>query len=141
MGTAESCVHISIHDVLPGNSTVEASQAHPDVIIPDALARPLLVSSNLMLVTATLALARRIRSFTWPLAAAAFFVWVTSLLHWHAPRFSSWRRKVDYVAVCAFICVGTWLAIAHARSAGWTAFYFVGLAVIGIIFTCTPRAS
>ena len=134
----DGCVHVSIHDLLPAgvspNSESEAivGDSDPDVIIPDSIARPLLVSSNLMLVVATLALALRSQ---WPLAAAAVFVWVTSLLHWYSPRFSSWRRILDYMAVCTYVGVGTWLALRYARSTSWTAFYFSGLALIGIIFT------
>lgn len=136
--------HVQI-TIIPadGNASVAEEQsefhigdADPDVIIPDKIARPLLVSSNLMLIAAALALRLPSRSFTWPLAAAATFVWVTSLLHWYAPRFSSWRRKLDYIAVCTYVGVGTWLAAAYARSIAWTAFYFTGLAVIGVIFTC-----
>ena len=102
----------------------------PDVIIPDNIARPLLVSSNFMLGTAILAFTRG----AWQLGAAATFCWITSLLHWHSPRFSSWRRKLDYAAVASVVAVGSWMAIASTRSAGWTTTYFAGLAVIGVIF-------
>ena len=103
----------------------------PDVIIPDSIARPLLVSSNLMIGTAVLAFTRG----AWPLGGAAIFCWITSLLHWYSPRFSSWRRKADYAAVASVVAIGSWMAIVSTRSPEWTVTYFGGLAVIGIIFT------
>ena len=68
------------------------------------------------------------------LAAAAVFVWATSILHWSAPRFSSWRRKLDYIAVASLVVVGSVLAIARSRSFAWARFYFGGLAGVGVIF-------
>ena len=103
----------------------------PDVIIPDRIARPLLVSSNLMLITAMVAAAQSV----WPLCASAAAVWVTSLLHWYAPRFSSFRRYLDYAAVASMVMVGGWIAVNHSRSFAWMLTYFVGLALIGVIFT------
>ena len=83
---------------------IEEGQAQdPDVIFPDRIARPLLFSSNLMLVTAVIAATRSV----WPLCASATAVWVTSLLHWSAPRFSSWRRYLDYAAVASMVVVGS----------------------------------
>lgn len=102
----------------------------PDVIIPFALARPLVASSNMMLGTAIVAMT--VHEFV--LAAAAVFVWATSILHWSAPRFSSWRRKLDYIAVASLIVVGSVLAIAPSRSFAWARFYFIGLAAVSIIF-------
>ena len=104
----------------------------PDVIIPDKIARPLLVSSNLMVITAIIALTRGV----WPLALAAMLVWITSLMHWHAPRFSSWRRYADYAAVACMIAVGSWVAIVQTRSSVWTITYFAGLSLIGVLFLC-----
>ena len=119
----------------PRQADLELGDADLDIVIPDAIARPLVWSSNLMLVTAVVALVNPARIHTWPLAASAIFTWITSLLHWHSPRFSSWRRKLDYLAVIVYIGVGTWMSVTRSRSAAWTAFFFIGLAVIGAIFT------
>lgn len=110
-------------------TTLDDVEEDPDVIIPDDIARPLLYSSNLMLVTALLAGQRA----AWPLAVVACAVWITSLLHWSAPRFSSWRRLLDYVAVASIIVVGSWTAVTRA-TLGWMLAYFAGLSIIGCIF-------
>ena len=101
-----------------------------DVIIPDEIARPLLLSSNLMLITAIVAATYNV----WSVCVSAIAVWLTSLLHWSAPRFSSWRRVLDYAAVGSMVVVGSWTAIRDAKSIGWTLVYFGGLALIGVIF-------
>lgn len=108
----------------------DSDEEDPDVIIPDRIARPLLVSSQLMLLTAYLAA----RIDAWALSAAAGLVWCTSLLHWSAPRFSSPRRWADYAAVILLVLVGGWLTVSCARSTGWAALFFAGLTAIGLLF-------
>jgi hypothetical protein len=104
----------------------------PDVIIPDAIARPLVFSSFLMLITTTIAAVRGEMG----LAMVAFFVFVTSVVHWRKPRFSSWRRPLDYLAVLTALGYGSYLAATRARSLEWAMVWFGGLAAIAVIFVC-----
>ena len=102
----------------------------PDVIIPDEIARPLLVSSFLMLVTAVLSALHG----EYGLCIVLTFVFITSIVHWHKPRFSGWRRPADYLAVVVALSFGSYLALTRARSSDWTWVWFCGLALIGVIF-------
>ena len=173
MGGALSCTsrqkQIALVDLqeqgLPG-----ATDAESDVIIPDKVARPLLVSSNLLLVTAVIAL----RYNELGIACTSAAVWITSLLHWVAPRFSSPRRYLDYIAVSAALLYGSYVATTrairlgcgrpilkpsrprrtrtthlrrsahalslHVRSPAWTYTWFGGLALITFVFICNETA-
>ena len=53
-----------------------------DVVIPDHLCWPLLISSHLLLVTAIVAAVYQY----WVLFGVNMFVYLTSILHWRAPR-------------------------------------------------------
>ena len=108
----------------------------PDVIIPDATARPLLLSSSLMLITAVLALLHGEFSIT----LTSSLLWLTSVLHWHSPRFSSVRRRADYAAVVAALTNGCWVASTRARSPAWSAFWWVGISAVALLFTCNETA-
>ena len=102
----------------------------PDVIIPDEIARPLVASSFLLLVTAGAGIARH----EFGLAAVSSLVCITSIVHWRRPRFSSWRRPADYFAVLLALGYGSLLAATRARNAAWVSIWFGGLAVIGLLF-------
>jgi len=83
----------------------------PDVIIPDGVARPLVVSAHLLLVTAGISVFRDSR---YDLAGVLIAVYITSILHWSAPRFSSYSRRADYLAVFAAIAYGTFVSFTLA---------------------------
>lgn len=101
----------------------------PEVIIPDVIARPLVISSHLLLVTAIVA---AIYQF-WVLFAVNMFVYITSVLHWRRPRFSSLERKFDYIAVLTNIIYGTIFSLS-LNTPIYKIVWFVGLFVIGLIF-------
>ena len=85
-----------------------------DVIIPDDIARPLVYSSWLLFATSVAAGLRGEAG----LSLVTFLVFVTSILHWSSPRFSSWRRYADYFAV-VFAIVLT-IVIVLSTLAVWT---------------------
>ena len=101
----------------------------PDVVIPDHLCWPLLFSSHLLLGTAILA---ALYSY-WVLFGVNVFVYITSILHWRAPRFSTIERKLDYIAVITNIIYGTIFALS-CRTLTYKIIWFAGLFVIGVFF-------
>ena len=100
-----------------------------DVVIPDHLCWPLLISSHLLLVTAIVS---AVYGF-WILFGVNMFVYITSILHWRAPRFSTIERKLDYIAVMTNIVYGTIFALS-CRTLAYIIIWFVGLFVIGVFF-------
>ena len=102
----------------------------PDVIIPDEIARPLVVSSFLMLITAVSAALHA----EYGLTVVSSGLFVTSIVHWIKPRFSGWRRPADYLAVVTALGYGSFLAATRARTTEWTCVWFSGLGVVGVIF-------
>ena len=74
-----------------------------DAVIPELIARPLLYSSHLLLVTVILA---AVYGY-WILMGLTLFVYITSVAHWRKPRFSTIERKLDFTAVAANIIYGT----------------------------------
>lgn len=114
----------------------EGSDNDEDVIIPDEIAFPLVVSSHLLLVTAVVALVYAIL-YQWTLVygvfATAFFLYLTSVYHWRQPRFSSIARRLDYIAVFAALTFGSY--VATTLTSTFILIWFVGLAIVGIIFT------
>lgn len=99
-----------------------------DVIIPDNLAWPLVISSHLLLVSAIVAVAFA----RYGLFAVLFAVYVTSIWHWHKPRFSRIARYFDYVAVFTAIGYGSYVALTIDQT--YMLVWFIGIAVIGTIF-------
>ena len=100
----------------------------PDVVIPDKIARPLLVSAHLFLVVAIVAACYG----RYGLFGVIFVLYLTSIWHWHRPRFSSLARKFDYAAVLASIIYASYIATTLNRK--YQLIWFIGLAVIGCIF-------
>ena len=107
----------------------QISSDDPDIIIPVEIARPLVVSSHLLLVTAIVA---AIYHF-WILCAVNLFVYITSVIHWSNPRFSSCERKFDYIAVLSNIIYGTIFALS-LKTVEFKIIWFVGLFIIGSLF-------
>ena len=101
-----------------------------DVIIPDRIARPLVISAHLLLVTSILSFWLQV----WAMGVSALLVYITSILHWSAPRFSGWPRIADYLAVGAAIITACVIVITEASSETQVV-WFVGLAFIGVGFT------
>lgn len=101
----------------------------PDVIIPDATARPLVVSAHLFLAIAVLAACYG----RYGLCAVLGFLYITSVWHWHKPRFSSWARVFDYTAVFSSIAYASY--VASTLSMTLMLVWFCGLAFIAVIFT------
>lgn len=106
-----------------------------DVIIPDDIARPLVYSSWLLFATSVAAGLRGEAG----LSLVTFLVFVTSILHWSSPRFSSWRRYADYFAVVFAIAFASWLASYRTVSDFWRLLWYYGSASLGLdTQTCLP---
>jgi hypothetical protein len=101
------------------------------IMYPYVIARPLLFSAQLMLVTACVGLWRH----EYVAAVISVFLWLTSLLHWSAPRFSSWARTVDLFAVACAFAWSSYLAVARTRNPVWEEVWFVGFACVAVLFT------
>jgi len=106
-------------------------QFDDDVIVQDAVARPLVFSSQLFLGVAVACAVRRY----WGLFACSLTVWVTSTNFWRAPRFSSWRRRADWLAVIATFAYTSVLASTRVVRRAWTVVWFVGLGMLLVCFT------
>ena len=108
----------------------------PDAVFPDVHARPLVVSSQLLLISSAAAFyvaAKRGVMIGFGVGAALLFLYITSVCHWHKPRFSSVARILDYAAVFTAVTVGSAAAVT-ATTPAWIAVWFVGLALIAAIF-------
>ncbi len=129
---------------LMNSSDIEVGIKHPatqfkqhdddDVVIPDHISFNLVVSAQLLLINGILAIVYGLYIMGFLLAV----VWLTSILHWYRPRFSSPRRIIDYVAVAAVIGYGTYLSTTLALA--YMLVWLVGLAVIAVIFVCNESA-
>ena len=60
-------------------------------------------------------------------------VWLTSIIHWYQPRFSTIVRQLDFLAVFSAIGYGTYYAATNV-SDSLKLLWFIGLTVIAIIF-------
>ena len=101
----------------------------PDVVIPENIARPLVLSAHLLLVVAIVAAVYHF----WILFSVGIFVYITSILHWRHPRFSTIERKLDFLAVATNIVYGSIFAMS-LNGIEYKIVWFIGLFVIGIIF-------
>lgn len=106
-------------------------QFDAEVIVPDAVARPLVWSSQLFL---GVSIACAVRGF-WDLSACLLTVWFTSTNFWRAPRFSSWRRPADWIAVTVTFVYASVLAKTSVIAEAWTNLWFAGLAFLILCFT------
>jgi hypothetical protein len=64
--------------------------------------------------------------------AVVFLVYITSVWHWHNPRFSSLARKADYIAVFSAIAFGSYVATTLTTTL--ILVWFIGLSVVAIVF-------
>lgn len=106
----------------------------PDVIIPDRISWYLVVSAQLLLVNAIVAYVYALNI----IGTLLVFVWFTSILHWRKPRFSSYRRFLDYTAVISLVGYSTYYSI--TLPATYTTIWFVGIACIGMLFAANETA-
>ena len=102
-----------------------------DAIFPDDIARPLVASSFLMLITSVVSAQRGEIG----LSVVTAILCATSVLHWYRPRFSSWRRHADLCAVAMCLLYGTFITLTRARTDAWRAVWFAGGALVGLLFT------
>lgn len=136
---ADENVSISLHDVEIGSTDAIQSSVFQvskftqhedfDVIIPDRIARPLVWSAHLLLVTAFTSGFVKNR---WDLAATLVAVYITSILHWSRPRFSSWARLADYTAVTVAVTYGTWVSTTLLPI--YTYIWGMGIGLVGCVF-------
>ena len=88
-----------------------------------------MVSAHLFLIPCAVTFARG----AWFLGAAAACVYLTSVLHWRHPRFSSIYRVLDYAAVLAAITTASVYALLSA-SLTWKLVWFCGFAAVAACF-------
>ena len=112
-----------------GNSKY-AQHFDKDVVIPDQIARPCLVSGQLFLLLAVLSF---IRGY-YVLGAFAAVLYFTTMNHWRKPRMTSWRHHVDLLAVAGTAIYGCYLAATKTKTATWTAIWFAGLSMVALCF-------
>ena len=60
------------------------------------------------------------------------FLYCTSVWHWHKPRFKSWARKFDYLAVITTVAYASYVATTLEKR--YTIVWFCGITMIGIIY-------
>jgi len=116
-------------------SKVEEDDDEGDKIVPDGYQLPLVLSSQLLLVTALVALVYAVE-YDWLLLYGVFatvlILYVTSVWHWSRPRFSSLARKCDYIAVFSTLVYGSYLATTLPEE--YVLVWFVGLAAVAVCF-------
>jgi hypothetical protein len=133
MSTADEEMQLILNLGSQGNNQPEEKTSFvqhddPDVVIPDRIARYLLLSSNLLLTTAIVAACYG----RYGLFAVIFALYLTSIWHWHRPRFSSWARKFDYIAVLTALSYGSYVATTVGIK--YELVWFCGLGLVAMIF-------
>lgn len=107
----------------------------PDEIIPPRFSWPLVISPLLFLVLAVVALvyAERLDWFAlYPIFGLSFVLFITSVWHWHRPRFSTRIRRIDYTVVLANVGYASWFSTTLPPK--FTEIWFAGLGVVAVIF-------
>jgi len=114
---------------------MQTLEEDPDEIIPPRFSRPLVFSAALFLVLAALSLAYA-QIYDWPalypVCPLATLLFITSVWHWHRPRFSTRIRRIDYLAVALNVAYASYIAITLSRK--YMTMWFVGLSIIAIVF-------
>ena len=103
-----------------------------EVVIPDRIARPCLVSAQLFLALTVVSFVRGY----FLLGAFAALLYATTINHWRAPRMTSWRHTADLLAVVSTAAYGCYLAATKAKTSAWIAIWFTGLGTVAICFAC-----
>jgi hypothetical protein len=120
--------------LLPGSSDRSAgTRQYPqhddaDVIIPDEISRVLVISAHLFVIMAILCFVYG----QYVLGALSIMLYLTSIWHWHKPRFSSYARRLDYLAVLAVVAYASYFATTEA--ALYIIIWFSGFAVLSVTF-------
>ena len=117
--------------VLGGGGVADPSQVlvlEEGVVIPADLARPIVYSSQLILLTALFAALSRM----WLFCALSIALWFTSWNFWRDPRMG-WRRNMDYVMVATNLIYGTVVAFYQplVYCLGWFGFILLLAVVFG----------
>ena len=100
----------------------------PDVVIPDNISQILVYSAHLFAVVAVL-------SYVYgqlTLGILSTLLYITSVWHWHKPRFSSIARRADYCAVVSVLVYGSYVAFNFDNE--YTVIWFAGIGLIATIF-------
>lgn len=107
----------------------------PDLIIPTRYSRYLVASASLFMVTALVAITYATR-YQWremyPVFCLSIFLFVTSVWHWHRPRFSTMIRRIDYIAVLSNLIYASYVATTLNKE--YMMIWFIGIGVCGAIF-------
>ena len=118
----------SLEDVAKTEQSTFKQHNDSDVIIPDDISSYLVVSAHLLLLNCIVALVYSL----YVLGALLLCVYLTSIIHWSKPRFSSIWRVIDYIFVAGTIGYGTYLST--TLSVAYMITWLVGLSVVGLIF-------
>ena len=112
------------------------SAEDPDVIIPPRYSRWLVASATLFLLVGSVSAAYAALYKwidLWPCFFLSLVLYITSVLHWHKPRFSTYIRRIDYMAVGANLGWASYVAAVDV-SDKLTVMWFVGIGIVGIVF-------
>jgi hypothetical protein len=119
---------IIMHPVPTDNVGTFEQHDDTDVIIPDAISFVLVISAHLFAIMAVLCFVYGV----YILGALSTALYLTSIWHWHKPRFSSLARRVDYCAVLAVVAYASYYATTEATV--YEIIWFAGFAVLSVIF-------
>ena len=112
-----------------------------DFIIPPKYSWPLMGSACLFLATSILSLVYSIQ-YEWPpfypVVCLSFILFVTSVLHWYRPRFSSIIRKVDIFAVFSNVAYASYFST--ILGAKYEGIWFGGLGAVIFFFISNEYA-
>ena len=113
----------------------------PDWIIPPRYSWPLVCSAFMFLALAIVSLVYAER-FDWlalyPVVGLSFALFITTVWHWHKPRFSTLIRRVDYLTVLANVGYASYFATTLSRE--FEVLWFSGLAAVAAIFATNEYA-
>lgn len=99
-----------------------------DVVLPDRIAMILLCSAQTFLTASIVAAVYK----RYGLFSVLFIVYFTSVWHWHRPRYSSFARKADLLAVATAISYASY--VASTLSITYILIWSCGISLVAIIF-------
>lgn len=114
---------------------VEGLDHDPDIIIPMRLSWYLVASAHLLLLNCIVSLVYAVR-YQWTalfgVSALCFLLYITSVVHWREPRFSSIARRLDYVAVLSTVTYASYVAATLTQT--YIVVWFAGMGVVACVF-------